>query len=66
MAVGMSTVFVFLTVLVLIMYASSRLFEALGDRFPLPGESETAERDELVEIAVALAAIQARERGGGS
>ena len=66
MAVGMTTVFGFLTMLVLIMYASSRLFDALGDRFPLPGDSSTSEADELVEIAVALAAIEARARSGRS
>jgi sodium pump decarboxylase gamma subunit len=66
-AVGMTTVFAFLGLLVGLMQASAALFEAFGHRFPVPPSTETtsgasggASRDE--EIAIVLAAVEAHRR----
>jgi sodium pump decarboxylase gamma subunit len=70
MAVGMTTVFAFLGLLVALMQASAAFFEAFGDRFaepeaptPSPGTPpDSAGNDD--EIAIVLAAIEAHRRGG--
>lgn len=71
-AVGMTTVFAFLGLLVGLMQGSAVFFEAFGDRLaapaspePVPGASRSGARDE--EIAVVLAAVEAhRHRRGGN
>jgi len=74
MAVGMTTVFAFLGLLVGLMYGSAAFFAAFGDRFPEPeavptgwAASPAAGHDE--EIAIVLAAAEARRlgrEGGGA
>ena len=68
MAVGMTTVFAFLGLLVGLMQGSAAFFAAFGDRFPeaealQPGwaDSPSAGSDEV--IAVVLAAAEARRMG---
>jgi len=67
MAVGMFTVFAFLTLLVGLMHASAAFFEANAHRFPdddPDGSSNDRRgngRDE--EVAIALAVIEATRRG---
>ena len=65
MAVGMTTVFFFLTLLVGLMYASAVFFEANAHRFPEADSDESPARnagnDE--EIAIAIAVAEASRRG---
>jgi sodium pump decarboxylase gamma subunit len=65
MAVGMTTVFGFLALLVVLLQISARFFEKVGDRWPdsrvTPGLSgASVETNEAV--AVALAAVAAHRR----
>ena len=67
MAVGMFTVFAFLTLLVGLMHASAAFFEANAHRFPDEDSDDSSAdrqangRDE--EVAIALAVIEATRRG---
>ncbi len=66
MAVGMITVFSFLTLLVAMMHASAVFFEANAHRFPEDTDDAPSARtgnDE--EIAIALAVAEASRRGQG-
>ena len=70
MAVGMATVFSFLALLVMVLRMSARVFEEFGDRWPdptvAPGSSDaSAETSGNEEIAVVLAAVEARRRQQG-
>ena len=67
MAVGMTTVFGFLALLVVVLEISSRVFQSLGHRWSDPAIAQTqpelmlnARRD--TEIALALAVIEAHRR----
>ncbi len=67
MAVGMTTVFGFLTLLVVVLQLSARAFGSFGHRWPdpaiEPSRSEATPRAlGNVEIAVAFAAIEAHRR----
>ena len=69
MAVGMTTVFGFLALLVTVLRVAARVFEHYGDRWPDP--VTVSEPSNLVmrssgraEIAVALAAVSAHRRQG--
>ena len=69
MAVGMATVFAFLGLLVGLMWGSAAFFAAFGDRFAEPepagqGAAAAAGAGNDAEIAIVLAAIEARRRGG--
>lgn len=72
MAVGMGTVFAFLTLLVVVMNVSGRLFERFGGPVQVEGPTTgTADDTEAQhrEIAVVLAAVEAWRRqqsSGGS
>ena len=67
MAVGMGTVFGFLSIMVAIMYVSAAFFERFDHLFPEPEPAPTrgrASSSNDAEIAVVLAAIAAhRSRG---
>jgi len=70
MAVGMTTVFGFLALLVTVLQVAARVFEHYGDRWPdpvtVPEPSNSAIRSSgRAEIAVALAAIAAHHRRQG-
>lgn len=63
MAVGMTTVFSFLTLLVIVLQISARVFASIGHRWPDPAtapsrSAPSAHRD----VAVAVAAIEAHRR----
>jgi sodium pump decarboxylase gamma subunit len=66
MVVGMTAVFGFLTLLVVVLQISARVFESFGDRWPDPAIAPPSapmpisRRD--AEVAVALAAIEAHRR----
>ena len=67
MAVGMTTVFSFLALLVIVLEISARVFQSLGHRWPDPAVAQThtnpmpsARGD--IEVAVALAVIEAHRR----
>ena len=67
MAVGMTTVFGFLTLLVVVLQLSARAFSSFGHRWPdpavAPSRSEATPRAlGNVEIAVAFAAVEAHRR----
>ncbi len=64
MAVGMVTVFAFLTILVALMSAQAAFFAAFGDRFAdaTPGGEDA---DEEAVLALVLAAAHAKRRGRG-
>ena len=63
MVVGMTTVFSFLALLVIVMQVSARFFERFGDRWPdaavATGDSDSTPGTQNEEIAVVLAAITA-------
>jgi Na+-transporting methylmalonyl-CoA/oxaloacetate decarboxylase gamma subunit len=61
MAVGMVTVFAFLTLLVGVMSAQAAFFRAFGDRFADPRGAE-GDEDEAV-LALVLAAAHAKRQG---
>ena len=65
MAVGMLTVFTFLTLLVALMHASARFFAAHAERFPDPVSDPDPgagdESDRALAIALAWAARQREE-----
>jgi sodium pump decarboxylase gamma subunit len=65
MAVGMFTVFAFLTLLVGLMKGSAAFFEKFADRFPdeASGESVAVRSGNNGEIALALAVAEAYRRG---
>ena len=65
MAVGMLTVFAFLTLLVCLMKASALFFEKFADRFPEEaiGDPAEARAGNHEEVALALALAQAARRG---
>jgi sodium pump decarboxylase gamma subunit len=65
MAVGMFTVFAFLTLLVGLMKVSAAFFEKFADRFPEEalGESAVARLGNDSEVALALAVAEAHRRG---
>jgi len=67
MAVGMFTVFAFLTLLVGLMKGSAAFFEKFADRFPDEASGEAAVvrsgNDNDGEIALALAVAEAYRRG---
>lgn len=68
MAVGMFTVFAFLTLLVGLMKGSAAFFEKFADRFPEEasgGESVAARSGNDGEVALALAVAEAYRRGRG-
>lgn len=60
MLVGMGTVFVFLTVLVLLLQASAAFFASWKEaEEPVPvAKKQPTSPDHLIEIAIALAAIE--------
>jgi len=63
MVVGMTTVFSFLALLVIVMQVSARFFERFGDQWPdgavATGDSDSTPGTQNEEIAVVLAAITA-------
>lgn len=61
MAVGMVTVFAFLTLLVGVMSAQAAFFRAFGDRFADPPAS--GGEDEEAVLALVLAAAHAKRQG---
>jgi Na+-transporting methylmalonyl-CoA/oxaloacetate decarboxylase gamma subunit len=67
MAVGMTTVFSFLALLVIVLEISARVFQSLSHRWPDPAIARTRtnpmprERGDI-EVAVALAVIEAHRR----
>jgi sodium pump decarboxylase gamma subunit len=66
-AVGMTTVFAFLGLLVGLMQGSAALFEAFGHLFPVPAPTEAAPGASGgaaggEEIAIVLAAVEAHRR----
>jgi len=65
MAVGMFTVFAFLTLLVGMMKGSAAFFEKFADRFPEEesGEAVVARSGNDGEIALVLAVAEAYRRG---
>jgi len=65
MAVGMITVFAFLTLLVGMMKASTVFFETFADRFPEDEPDEPAARrsNRDAEVALAIAIAEAHRRG---
>ncbi len=68
MAVGMLTVFAFLTLLVGLMNCSALFFEKFADRFPEPepdgsAKARTGNTGQDEEIALVLALAQARRQG---
>jgi Na+-transporting methylmalonyl-CoA/oxaloacetate decarboxylase gamma subunit len=65
MAVGMFTVFAFLTLLVGLMKGSAAFFEKFADRFPdeASGEPRAVRSGNDGEIALALAVAEAYRRG---
>jgi len=65
MAVGMFTVFAFLTLLVALMKGSAAFFEKFADRFPdeAAGEAAVVRSGNDGEIALALAVAEAYRRG---
>jgi sodium pump decarboxylase gamma subunit len=66
MAVGMITVFAFLTLLVGMMKASAAFFEKFADRFPEeehPEKSSRSSADRDGEIALVLAIAEAHRQG---
>lgn len=65
MAVGMFTVFAFLTLLVGMMRASAAFFEANAHRFPEaePSDPRPARAGNEEELAVVLALAEAARRG---
>ena len=67
MAVGMITVFAFLTLLVAMMQASAAFFEANEHRFPDDTDESTSSGGSTHddEIAVAIAVAEASRRGQG-
>ena len=69
MAVGMVTVFAFLSLLVGLMVVSARFFAAYGDRLsdpePAPTRAAAPAGPGDEAIAVVLAAIEAHRRGRG-
>ena len=67
MAVGMTTVFVFLTLLVGLMHASAAFFEANAHRFPEsdPGGPGSSDAGQDQEVAIAIAVAEASRRGQG-
>jgi sodium pump decarboxylase gamma subunit len=63
LVVGITTVFAFLILLVVIMQGSSWFFARFAHLFPEPEQSAGAPlRDDLSEIAVVLAALRAHKR----
>jgi sodium pump decarboxylase gamma subunit len=67
MAVGMVTVFVFLSLLVGLMQGSAAFFAAFAHRFP-DADLDDPSIDESgadVEVAIAIAAAEASRRGQG-
>lgn len=66
MVVGMTAVFSFLTLLVVVLQISARVFESFGDRWPDPAIAPPSEPTPISrrdsEVAVALAAIEAHRR----
>ena len=67
MAVGMTTVFSFLTLLVIVLEISARVFQSFGHRWADPAVAQTPTSPTPgtggdVEVAVALAVIEALRR----
>ncbi|MEE2638310.1 MAG: OadG family transporter subunit [Acidobacteriota bacterium] len=70
MVVGMTTVFSFLVLLVVVLLFSARVFEVYGDRWPDPVSAPDPLPDATgglagAEIAVVLAAVEAYRRQQG-
>ena len=70
MVVGMTTVFSFLTLLVIMLQISAKVFDSIGYRWPDPTiaptrSAETPNTLGDVDVAVALAAIEAHRRRHG-
>ena len=65
MAVGMFTVFAFLTLLVGVMKGSAVFFERFADRFPedTPQESKAIQAGNDAEVALAIVVAEAYRRG---
>jgi sodium pump decarboxylase gamma subunit len=65
MAVGMFTVFAFLTLLVGVMKGSAVFFERFADRFPeaAPQESKATQAGNDAEVALAIVVAEAYRRG---
>jgi oxaloacetate decarboxylase gamma subunit len=62
MVVGMTTVFSFLALLVLVMHGSAAFFRAFADRFPEPEAAAVVRRapnDDTAVVAAIVAAIAA-------
>ena len=62
MVVGMTAVFSFLTLLVVMLQISARVFESFGDRWPDAAAAPVPVARGDVEVAVVLAAIEAHRR----
>ncbi len=63
MVVGLSSVFAFLGLLVVVMYASAWFFNTFSHLFPDPdSQVSTAAPPDLSDIAVVLAALRSRTR----
>ena len=70
MVVGMTTVFSFLTLLVIVLQISAKVFDSIGHRWPdptiaTPRPTQAPKTLGDVGIAVALAAIEAHRRRHG-
>ena len=70
MVVGMTTVFSFLTLLVIVLQISAKVFDSIGHRWPdptiaTPRPAQAPKTLGDVGIAVALAAIEAHRRRHG-
>ena len=64
MAVGMITVFAFLSILVAVMSLQARFFSAFADRFPDAEPTGTDEpADDGAELALAIAVAHAKRLG---
>ena len=67
MAVGMTTVFSFLTLLVIVLEISARVFQSFGHRWPDPTATHSPTSpmpgtNGDVEVAIALAVVEAHRR----
>ena len=69
MVVGMTTVFSFLALLVIVMQVSARFFERFGDQWPdavvateLPNSTTGTQNEQIAVILAAITAHQGRKR----
>ena len=69
MVVGMTTVFSFLALLVIVLQVSARFFERFGDRWPdaalataPPGSTPGTQSEEIAVVLAAITAYRGRKR----